>query len=94
METGARVLNCMLYYLYELEIYRTQPMIWNSARAIPKALIDNVTEAFTNFYDSGTEMVEGAPLLPFGPPLLWDVDTCIWNFVVEQGLSGRGPQQR
>ena len=38
-------------------------------------------------------MTEGAALLPFDPPLLWDVDTCLWDFVVEQGLSGREPHQ-
>ena len=38
-------------------------------------------------------MAEGAPLHPFKPPLLWDVDTCLWDFVVEQGLSGREPHQ-
>jgi hypothetical protein len=36
--------------LYELDFYRTSPMAWDSARAIPKAL--SVIEAFTNFYDS------------------------------------------
>ena len=25
-------------------------------------------------------MVDGAPLLPFDPPLLWDVDTGLWAF--------------
>ena len=38
-------------------------------------------------------MVEGAPLLPFDPPVLWDVDTSLWDFVVKQGLSGREPPQ-
>jgi hypothetical protein len=67
--------------LYELDIYRTLPIAWASARAISKALSENVTEAFTNLYDSGAGMVEGAPLLPFDPPLLWDVDTSLWDFV-------------
>jgi hypothetical protein len=39
-------------------------------------------------------MVEGAPLLPFDPPLLWDIDTSLWDFLLEQGLSGRETQQK
>jgi hypothetical protein len=27
-------------------------------------------------------MVDGAPLLPFDTPLLWDVDTSLWAFVL------------
>ena len=77
----------------ELEVYRTEPMTWKSTRSISKALSNNVNETFTNFYFSGTEMTEGAALLPFDPPLLWDADTCLWDFVVEQGLSGREPHQ-
>ena len=80
--------------LYELEVYRTEPMTWKTARVIPKALSRNVTEAFSKFYDSGTEMVEGAPLLPFDPPVLWDVDTSLWDYVEKQGLSGRVPLQK
>jgi hypothetical protein len=38
-------------------------------------------------------MVEGAPLLPFNPPLLWDLYTSLWDFRLEQGGSGREPQQ-
>ena len=59
--------------LYELEIYRTSPLAWASARAIPKALSENATKALTNFYNSGAETAEGAALLPFDPPILWDV---------------------
>jgi hypothetical protein len=32
-------------------------------------------------------------LLPFNPPLTWDKDTSLWDFVLEQGLSGREPEQ-
>jgi hypothetical protein len=71
--------------LYKLDIYRNSPIARASARDIPEALSKNVTKAFDNFYDSGTKMVEGAPLLPFDPPLLWDVDTSLWDFVLEQG---------
>ena len=74
--------------LYELEVYRTEPMTWKTASVIPKALSRNVTEAFSNFYNSGAEMVEGAPLHPFDPPVLWDVDTSLWDYVEKQGLSG------
>ena len=38
-------------------------------------------------------MVEGAAMLPFDPPILWDEDTSLWDFVLEQGRSGREPQQ-
>jgi hypothetical protein len=38
-------------------------------------------------------MVVGAPLLPFDPSLLWDVNTSLWDFVLEKGVSGREPQQ-
>jgi hypothetical protein len=79
--------------LHKLDFYRTLPIAWPSARAIPKALSGNVTEAFTNLYDSGAEMVEVVLLFSFDPPLLWDVDTSLWDFVLEQGLSGREPQQ-
>ena len=79
--------------LHELDIYRTSPLAWASARAIPKALSENATKALTNFYNSGAEMAEGAALLPFDPPILWDEDTSLWDFVLEQGHSGREPQQ-
>jgi hypothetical protein len=79
--------------LYELDIYRTSPIAWASTRAIPKAISENAIEAFSNFYDSGAEMVEGAALLPYNPPILWDEDTSLWDFVLEQGCSGREPQQ-
>ena len=46
-----------------------------------------------NCYDSGTVMAEGAAMLPFNPPILWDEDTSLWDFVLEQGHSGREPQQ-
>ena len=36
-------------------------------------------------------MVEGAALLPFDPPILWDEDTSLWDFV--QGCSGKEPPQ-
>jgi hypothetical protein len=58
-----------------------------------KTLSEIATKAFTNFYDSGAEMVEGAILLPFDPPILWDEDTSLWDFVLEQRRSGREPQQ-
>ena len=38
--------------LHELDIYRTSPLAWASARAIPKALSENATKALTNFYNS------------------------------------------
>jgi hypothetical protein len=38
-------------------------------------------------------MVEGAALLPFDPPILWDEGTSLWDYVLEQGRSGREPQQ-
>jgi hypothetical protein len=38
-------------------------------------------------------LVEGAALLPFDPPILWDEDTSLWDFVLEQGRSGIEPQQ-
>ena len=60
-------------------------MTWKSARAFPKALSRNIPEASTKF--------EGAHLLPFNSPVLWDVDTSIWDFVLKQGLSGREPLQ-
>jgi hypothetical protein len=73
--------------LYELDIYRTSPIAWASTRAIPKALSNNAIKAFSNFYDSGTKMAEGAALLPFDPLILWDEDTSLWDFVLEQGRS-------
>jgi hypothetical protein len=79
--------------LYELDIYRTSPLAWASARAIPKALSENASKTFTNFYDSVAEMAEGAAMLPFDPPILCDEDTSLWDFVLEQGRSGREPQQ-
>jgi hypothetical protein len=48
---------------------------------------------FLIFHDSGAEMVEGAALLPFDPQILSDEDTRVWDFVLEQGRSGREPQQ-
>jgi hypothetical protein len=91
METGGK--GSELKNSYELDVYRTSPMAWDSARAILKALSKNVTAAFTNFYDSGAEKVERAALLPFDPPILWDEDTSLWDFVLKQGRSGREPQQ-
>ena len=38
-------------------------------------------------------MTKGAPEEPFDPPVHWDLDTSLWDFVVEQGLSGREPHQ-
>jgi hypothetical protein len=79
--------------LYELDSYKTSPINWVSTRAIPKALSKNAIEAISNCYDSGAEMVEGAALLPFNPPIQWDEETSLWDFVLEQGRSGREPQQ-
>ena len=61
----------------------------NAIVALFIILRTEVTEAFPNFYDSGVEMVEGAPLLHFDPPVLWDVDTSLWDYVENQGLSAR-----
>ena len=77
VKKGAKILNGI-----ELDFYRTTPLAWETARAIHKALSENVTESFANFYNSGAEMVDGAPLLPFDPPLLWDVDTSLSAFVL------------
>ena len=60
----------------------TELLSWETARAIPQALSENVIDSFANFYHSGADMVEGAPLLPFDPPLHWDVDTSLWAFVL------------
>ena len=38
-------------------------------------------------------MTKGAPEEPFDRPVYWDLDTCLWDLVVEQGLSGRKPHQ-
>jgi hypothetical protein len=51
-----------------LDIYITLPISWSSIRAIHKALSEKAIEAFSNFYNSGAEMVEGAALLSFAPP--------------------------
>jgi hypothetical protein len=44
-------------------------------------------------YNLGALMVERAALLPFDPPILWDEDISLWDFVLEQGRSGREPKQ-
>jgi len=36
-------------------------------------------------------MSKGAPEEPFDPPVHWDSDTSLWDYVVEQGLALRDP---
>ena len=36
-------------------------------------------------------MTKGAPEEPFDPPVHWDLDTCLWDYDVEQGLSFTAP---
>ena len=43
-------------------------------------------ESFKEFSDEELE-----PRWRFDPPVHWDLDTCHWDYVVEQGLSGRDP---
>ena len=60
---------------YELDYLRTSPMTWTTSRSIPKALSENATEAFSNYFNSGLEMVDGARGLQIDPPALWGKET-------------------
>jgi hypothetical protein len=73
--------------LYDLDFYRTPALTWNTTRAVPA-----LQESVANFYNSGTETVEtGGFQLPLDPPLLWEVDTGLWAFVL---ASGRDVERR
>jgi hypothetical protein len=66
---------------YELDFLRTLPMTWTTSRSIPKALSENATEAFSNNFNSGLDMVDGARGLQIDPPVLWGEENQLWKFV-------------
>jgi len=70
----------------ELQVDRTTPKNCESTRSFPneKSKVSSI---------SGTEMTKGAPEEPFDPPVHWDLDTCLWDYVVEQGRAEREPYQ-
>ena len=70
----------------ELQVDRAAPKDWKSTRSFP-----NKESKISSI--SGKEMTKGAPKEPLDPPVHWALDTCLWDFVVEQGLSGREPHQ-
>ena len=68
----------------ELQVVRASPKNCESTSSVPKEKIKNSSI-------SGSEMSEGSSEEPLDPPVHWDSDTSLWDYVVEQGLSGRDP---
>jgi len=68
----------------ELQVDRAAPKNCESTRSVPN-------EKLKNSSILGTEMSKGAPEEPLDPPVHWDSDTSLWDYVVEQGLALRDP---
>ena len=68
----------------ELQVDRATPKNCESTSSVPN-------EKSKNSFISGMERTKGAPEEPFDPPVHWDSYTSLWDYVVEQGLSGRDP---
>ena len=68
----------------ELQVVRASPENCESTSSVPKEKVKNSSI-------SGSEMSEGSSEEPLDPPVHWDSDTSLWDYVVEQGLGLRDP---